>query len=116
MRRTALATLGTTLALLAACSNAVDVGNGIAAMVLTYPPFPSVVVGGQVTITARAVTTAGDTVPLAPAWRVADTTIVSITSGGVVTGRAAGITSVQAIAGTLVSNPISISVTAPSGP
>jgi len=67
---------------------------------------------------ARTANARGDTVPATVVWTSFDTTILALpdTTAGVFIGQKVGTTRIQARAGTLRSDPISIRVTAQTTP
>lgn len=87
---------------IAGCSSLGDAGAPVAIEVIT--PSPALVeIGDTVTLRARVLDQAGDSIAATIRWRTPDTAIVAVDSvTGRFTGRAVGIGRVQAVSGGLV--------------
>jgi hypothetical protein len=93
------------------CSNLTDTGGGVVALELRAPAVTSIEVGDTVRLSARALDKQGDSVATEISWRSVDTTLV-VDGAGLVTGHAPGIGRVQAVVGSLSSDPVALTVTA----
>ena len=102
----------------AACSNLPADGDGVVALELRSPLAITLRSGESVTLRARALNSAGDSVAAPLVWNTADTTITLDPSLGIVTARqGTGSARVQAAVGTLRSELIVITLQpAPTGP
>ena len=99
-------------ALVAACSDVTDDGIGVITLELRPPTPPLAEVGDTFTLAARALDRDGNPVDVPIEWRTLDPANVFVETA---TGRIAGVTPgtvgrVQAIQGSLVSDPISLTV------
>lgn len=100
--------------LVAACSDITDDGSGVITLEVRQPAPPLVEVGDTFGLVARALDRDGNPVDVPIEWRTLDPANVFVESA---TGRIAGITAgttgrVQAIQGSLVSDPLSLTVVA----
>lgn len=90
------------LAMMLGCSGAASdtvspSGNGAAAAIAITPSAPSVALGSQLALQAQVQDASGQSIPGATVfWSSSDTTVVSVSSAGVVTGRSIGTAQVAA--------------------
>ena len=99
------------LGLAAACSSLPTVGNGIVALQIHQPASLTLARGDSVKLVATAFNVGGDSVPQVIQWLTPDTTI-TVSSLGLVTALdSTGTGRVRAVAGTLVSDYITFSLT-----
>jgi DNA-binding transcriptional regulator LsrR (DeoR family) len=105
----------TTLALALGCSSLTEGAGGVVELEVMEPSVTTIAVGETLQLTAGALDKNGNPVAVPITWRTADATL-SVTDAGLVTGLAPGAGQVQAIAGTLSSAAITLTVTAPAAP
>ena len=107
MRRTAFAFV----MFAAACSSLPSDGDGVVALELVSPVALTLKQGESLTLRARALDRAGDSIGAAIRWRTADTTITVDSILGTVTARVGtGAGRVQAAVGSLRSDLITITL------
>ena len=93
----------------AGCSSLGDPGAPVAIEVLT--PSPAVVeIGDTITLRARVLDQAGDSIAATIRWRTADTTVAVDSVTGRFTGLFTGSGRVQAVSGSLVASPVTYQV------
>ena len=109
MRRTSC-TLALALAL-SGCSDITGGENGVVALEVVRPEPATLEVGETLQMTARALDASGEEVAATIEWRTVDTTL-AVDAAGLVTGLFAGAGRVQALEGSLVSQPITLTVLA----
>jgi hypothetical protein len=95
----------------AACSGLDEGEGGVVALEVQFPEAPTLEVGEQVQLSARALDVDGETVDAAILWRASNAAL-SVDATGLVTGVAQGSADVQAVVGSLTSEPITFSVLA----
>lgn len=96
--------------LCAACSNIPSEGDGIVALELRTPLAITLKAGESVTLKARALNSAGDSVAADIFWTTADTSISVDEQGTVTALQGTGSGRVQAATGTLRSELVSITL------
>ncbi len=106
------------LAALAGCGQLPVTGDGVVALEVTQPVSLTLAAGASVQLEARALDRNGDEVASTVSWSTPDTTVVVDATTGLVTGVAeSGTGRVQASVGTLHSDLITFTLTAPdAGP
>ena len=98
---------------LVACASLPDTGDGIVALEIRLADTAkNLVIGDSLTLHARALNQAGDSVEALVRWRTPDTLLVSLdsVSGVVVALASSGAARIQAHTGTLYSNPVLITL------
>jgi hypothetical protein len=101
--------------LLAGCGQLPVTGDGVVALEVTQPASLTLAAGASVQLEARALDQNGDEVATSILWGTPDTTITVDSATGLVTGvTESGIGRVQAAVGTLHSNLITFTLTAPA--
>jgi hypothetical protein len=93
------------------CSNLTDIGDGVVALEVRAPQNPTLEVSDTLRLHARALNRQGDSVAAAIGWRSIDAT-VTVDAAGLVTGQSPGPARVQAVVGSLSSEPVSVAVVA----
>jgi hypothetical protein len=101
------------LLIAAACSGLDEGEGGVVALEVQLPPVPTLEVGEQTQLSARALDIDGETVDAAILWR-ASSEALSVDETGLVTGVAPGSGDVQAVVGSLSSERITFTVVAPA--
>lgn len=98
------------LAAVAACSSLPQSGNGVVALQVIVPDSLALRMGDSLQLRAVALNLNGDSVPAVVRWRTPDTALVALDSlsGLVVAKSDTGSARVQASAGTLLSDVITI--------
>ena len=96
---------------LAGCSDITGGENGVVALEVVRPEPATLEVGETLQMTARALDASGEEVAATIEWRTVDTTL-AVDAAGLVTGLFAGAGRVQALEGSLVSQPITLTVLA----
>ncbi|CAN5824743.1 hypothetical protein BH24GEM1_BH24GEM1_23550 [soil metagenome] len=99
--------------LAAACSGLEEFEGGVAAVEIHFPALPTLEVGEQVQLTARALDAEGEVVDAAISWRASDIAL-GVDPTGLVTGIQPGAASVQAAVGSLTSERVGFTVLAPA--
>jgi hypothetical protein len=94
-----------------ACSNLEEGEGGVVALEIQFPEVPTLEVGEQAQLSARALDADGETVDATIEWRVSDDAL-SVDATGLVTGVAPGSGDVQAAVGSLTSARVGFSVIA----
>jgi hypothetical protein len=97
----------------AACSNLDEGEGGVVALEIQSPELPTLEVGEQAQLSARALDADGETVDAEIEWLASDAAL-SVDATGLVTGVAPGSGNVQAAVGSLTSASIGLSVIAPA--
>jgi hypothetical protein len=97
----------------AACSGLDEGEGGVVALEVQFPEVPTLEVGEQTQLSARALDIDGETVEAAILWRASNDAL-SVNETGLVTGVAPGSGDVQAVVGSLTSERISFTVLAPA--
>jgi hypothetical protein len=97
------------------CSNLTEGAGGVVELEITQPALTTIEVGLTLQLSARALNRDGDPVDVPIAWRTPDATL-TVDAQGLVTGVAPGTGRVQAIAGSLASALVSLTVVAPVAP
>ena len=97
----------------AACSGLDEGEGGVAALEIELPDVPTLEVGEQVQLSARALDTQGDVVDAAIEWR-ARAAALTVDPAGLVTAVAPGTGDVQAVVGTLASERVAFSILTPA--
>jgi uncharacterized membrane protein len=97
----------------AACSGLDEGEGGVVGLEIQFPENPTLEVGEQAQLSARALDVDGETVDAAIAWR-ASSDALSVDQTGLVTGVEPGTGDVQAVVGALTSEGISFTVLAPA--
>jgi hypothetical protein len=109
--RPALALLSVALA--AACGSLPDSGDGVVSLQVTSPTTLTLPIGRTITLHAVALDIQGDAVPSAMIyWRTPDTALVTLDSvaGTVIARTNSGSARFQARVGTLLSDPIALTL------
>ena len=102
------------LPLLAAACSGLDEGEGgVAAVEIELPALPTLEVGEQVQLTARALDAEGEVIEAPISWLVSDDAL-SVSATGLVSAVSPGSGDVQAVAGSLTSERIGFTVLAPA--
>jgi hypothetical protein len=102
------------LPLLAAACSGLDEGEGgVVGLEIQFPQLPTLEVGEQAQVSARALDVDGETVSATITWR-ASNAVLTVDETGLVTGVGPGSGDVQAAVGSLTSERISFSVLAPA--
>ena len=96
-----------------ACSGLEELEGGVAAVEIHFPALPTLEVGEQVQLTARALDAEGEVVDAAISWRASDIAL-GVDPTGLVTGIQPGAASVQAAVGSLTSERVGFTVLAPA--
>jgi hypothetical protein len=97
----------------AACSGLDEGEGGVVALEVQFPEVPTLEVGEQVQLSARALNVGGETVDAEILWRASNAAL-SVDATGLVTGVGPGAGDVHAVVGTLTSERISFTVLAPA--
>ena len=97
----------------AACSGLDEGEGGVVALEVQFPEAPTLEVGEQVQLSARALDVDGEVVEAAILWRASDAAL-SVDATGLVTGVEQGSGDVQAVVGSLTSERITFTVLAPA--
>ncbi len=97
----------------AACSNLDEGEGGVVALEVQIPEVPTLEVGEQLQLSARALDVDGEPVDAEIVWRASDPAL-SVDATGLVTGVAPGSSDVQAVVGSLASDRITFTVLAPA--
>jgi hypothetical protein len=95
----------------AACSGLDEGEGGVVALEVQFPEVPTLEVGEQVQLSARALNVGGETVDAEILWRASNAAL-SVDETGLVTGVAQGSSDVQAVVGSLASERISFTILA----
>lgn len=82
------------------------------ALEVRVPAAPTVEVADTLQLAARALDKNGDSIPATIDWRTADPAVTVIPGTGQVIGQAVGTARVQAVSGSLASDPITVTVVA----
>lgn len=93
----------------AACSSLEEGEGGVAGLEIQFPEVPTLEVGEQIQLSARAVDADGETVDATVIWSASDDAL-SVDAAGLVTGLEAGTADVQAVVGSLASERVRFSV------
>jgi Bacterial Ig-like domain (group 2) len=101
------------LLIAAACSGLDEGEGGVVALEVQFPENPTLEVGEQAQLSARALDVDGETVDAAILWR-ASNDVLSVDETGLVTGVEPGSGEVQAVVGALTSERIGFTVLAPA--
>jgi len=96
-----------------ACSNLEEGQGGVVALEIQTPVSPTLEVGEQVQLSARALDADGETVDAAVEW-LTRSAALSIDAAGLATGVTPGVVQVQAAVGSLTSVQIQFTVRAPA--
>jgi hypothetical protein len=97
----------------AACSGLDEGEGGVVGLEVQFPEEPTLDVGDQVQLSARALDVDGETVDAEILWRASDAAL-SVDATGLVTGVEPGSSDVQAVVGSLTSERITFTVLAPA--
>jgi hypothetical protein len=97
----------------AACSGLDEGEGGVVALEIQFPEAPTLEVGEQIQLAARALDVDGETVDAEILWRASDAAL-SVDETGLVTGVEQGSSDVQAVVGSLTSEGITFTVLAPA--
>jgi hypothetical protein len=97
--------------LLVACSGLEEGAGGVVAIEVETPEFQTLELGEQVQVVARALDVDGEVVDVPLQWQ-ATTAAVTVDGSGLVTGAQVGEADVQAVSGTLPSEPVPFDVVA----
>ena len=104
-----------TFASVLGCSNLTEGANGVVEVEIRQPAITTIQVGQTLQLIARALDKNGDPVNVPITWMGTAATI-TVDATGLVTGVAPGQGLVQAVAGTLSSARVTLTVTAAPGP
>lgn len=97
------------------CSDLTEGAGGVVELEVRQPDVTTIQVGQTLQLSARALNRDGDPVDVAITWRTPDPTL-TVDDQGLVTGIAPGPGQVQAFAGSLASNRVSLTVIAATAP
>jgi len=97
------------------CSDLTEGAGGVVELEIRQPAVTEVEVGKTLQLLARALDRNGDPVAVPVTWRTSDTTL-TVDDQGLVTGVTPGPGQVQAIAGSLASARVSLTVIAAAAP
>jgi hypothetical protein len=97
------------------CSGLTEGAGGVVELEITQPAITTIEVGQVLQLTARALDRDGNPVAVPITWLTPDTTL-TVDGTGLVTGIAPGPGQVQAVAGSLSSARVSLTITAAAAP
>ena len=97
------------------CSNLTEGAGGVVELEIRQPAVTTIEVGQTLQLSARALNRDGDPVDVPITWLTPDSTL-TVDDQGLVTGVAPGPGQVQAIAGSLASARVSLTVVVPAVP
>jgi uncharacterized protein YjdB len=97
------------------CSNLTEGAGGVVEVEIRQPAVTQIVVGDTLRLSARALDRNGDSLAVPIVWLASDTTL-TVDDQGLVTGVAPGPGEVQAIAGSLASARVSLTVVVTAAP
>jgi uncharacterized protein YjdB len=98
------------------CSDLTEGAGGVVQLEITQPAVTQIEVGDTLRLSARALDRDGNPVDVPISWRTSDATFLTVDDQGLVTGVAPGPGQVQAIAGSLASARVSLTVIATAAP